>query len=192
MKKISKRILAGALAGTMLTTFAGCKNNEIPSNLSSYEQSFIEEYGYKNYTYNELLEYLVVKYKTIDSDSEKTSVLYPFYDPVSDNIYVYNLEKENLAVFELSDEEKVQYNDGNTKEITDSKLKIVANSLGDDVTVENLTKYLVEIFGEKTSYTSLDLYVVLSGLSYFESYPLYVDESVVTKTTDMSIAKTKF
>lgn len=191
MKKISKRILAGALAGTMLASFAGCTGNskdEVPSNLSSYQQSFVDEYGYNNYTYNELSEYMVVKYKTIDSNNEKISVLHPFYDSVSDNIYVYDLEKENLGEFELSDDERVQYNEGNTKEITDSKIKIVANTLGNDVSVENLTKYLVETYGVKTSYSSLELYDVLDKLSYFKSYPLYVDEAT-TKTNDMAIVK---
>ena len=99
MKKISKRILAGALAGTMLASFAGCSGNskdEIPSNLSSYEQSFVDEYGYNNYTYDELSEYMVVKYKTIDSNKERISVLYPFYDAVSDDIYVYDLDGKLL------------------------------------------------------------------------------------------------
>ena len=191
MKKISKRILAGALAGTMFASFAGCTGNskdEVPSNLSSYQQSFVDEYGYNNYTYNELSEYMVVKYKTIDSNNEKISVLHPFYDSVSDNIYVYDLEKENLGEFELSDDERVQYNEGNTKEITDSKIKIVANTLGNDVSVENLTKYLVETYGVKTSYSSLELYDVLDKLSYFKSYPLYVDEAT-TKTNDKVMIK---
>lgn len=191
MKKISKRILAGALAGTMLASFAGCSGNskdEIPFNLSSYEQSFVDEYGYNNYTYDELSEYMVVKYKTIDSNKERISVLYPFYDAVSDDIYVYDLEKENLGRFELSDDERVQYNEGNTKEITDSKIKIVSNTLGNDVSVENLTKYLVEAYGVKTSYSSLELYDVLDKLSYFKSYPLYVDEAT-TKTNDKVMIK---
>ncbi len=192
MKKISKRILAGALAGTMLASFAGCTGNskdEIPSNLSSYQQSFVDEYGYRNYTYNELSEYMVVKYKTIGSNSEKISVLHPFYDAISDNIYVYDLEKENLGEFELSDDERMQYNEGNTKKITDSKIKIVANTLGNDVLVENLTKYLVEAYGVKTSYSSLELYDVLDKLSYFKSYPLYVDEATLTKINDKVMIK---
>lgn len=191
MKKISKRILAGALAGTMITSLVGCANSkkDIPSDLSCYEQSFVDEYGYNDYTYSELSEYMVVKYKTVDSNSERISVLYPFYDPISDDIYVYDLEKENLAVFELSDEERIQYNDGNTKEITDNKIKIVAKTLGNEVSVENLTKYLVEMYGVKTSYSSLELYTVLDKLSYFNFYPLYVDEEILLKTSEKTIVK---
>lgn len=191
MKKTSKRILAGVLAGTMVASFAGCTNQYKKNlvNISAQEQSFMDEYGYNDRTYDELSEYMVVRYKSINLDEERITILYPWYDPLCDNISIYTIEKECLSEFELTKDEIVQYNSGSAKQINTDKIKIVANELGKAVSLERLSKYLVDIYGIKSEYSAQEIYGVLEKLSYFETNSLYVDEELVTNNKAKTIIK---
>lgn len=131
MKKISKRLLAGALAGVMVTSFGGCsfKDNDAKS-LNNESVSQAED---KVYTENSLENCYMLKYTDVRGNKTVLAV-----EIIGSNVY------------QLTDREYLYHsgyiNDGDI-------LEDYFENFGTDGEYYSLISYLRSDYGVKSSYT---------------------------------------
>lgn len=135
MKKISKRLLAGALAGVMVTSFGGCsfKDNDAKS-LNNESVSQAED---KVYTEDSLENCYMLKYTDVRGNKTVLAV-----EIIGSNVY------------QLTNREHLYYsgyiNDGDI-------LEDYFENFGTDGEYYSLISYLRSDYGAKSSYTSSEI-----------------------------------
>jgi len=168
MKEIPKRFLAVGLASFMVTSFVGCKANENKNDNNNntslsaeeqYEQEVFSKYTLQNYSYDAYIkDSILIRYKDQSGKPNaivvnlSTSSSYISSDRVT---HIYKIGKVFSDIYSRVEDDKDRHK--SSEEIETKALDEFIDTLGELISKEQFSKYMVSEYGAKNSYSALEI-----------------------------------
>ncbi len=175
MKEITKKFLSVGLASAMVASFAGCQANtskddsQTPS-LSAeeqYQQDVSSRYTLLNYSYDAYIkDSILIKYK--DQSGKPSAIVVNLstsrFSLLSDRVTnIYKMGKIFEDIYSRTEDNRDVYKSNEDIEI--KALDEFIGTLGELISKEQFSKYMVSEYGAKNSYSAVEIDKVITSIN---------------------------